>query len=136
MSLLEPGTGNWTMEAWFKPTQFTLSTQTVLGKFGNRGTSSIISNAMRQLNGNIRADFSNGTTAFTSDDYAISLNTWVHMVYVWDRTNSMLHTYSNGVLKQSKAISISVGIRKNRTNLFIGSYNGGEYSQYKNGQIG
>ncbi len=135
-ALLEPGTGNWTMEAWFKPTQFTSSTQTVLGKFGNGGTSSIISYAMRQLNGNIRADFSNGTTAFTSDNYAISLNTWVHMVYVWDRTNSMLHTYSNGVLKQSKAISISGGIRNNTTNLFIGSYNGGEYSQYYKGQIG
>lgn len=135
-ALLEPGTGNWTMEAWFKPTQFTASTQTVLGKFGNGGTASIISYAMRQINGNIRADFSNGTTAFTSNDYAISLNTWVHMVYVWDRTNSMLHTYSNGVLKQSRAISISGGIRNGTTNLFIGSYNGGEYSQYYKGQIG
>ena len=91
---------------------------------------------MRQLNGNIRADFSNGTTAFTSDDYAISLNTWVQMIYVWDRTNSMLYVYSNGVLKQSRAITISGGIRNGTTNLFIGSYNGGEYSQYYTGQIG
>lgn len=135
-AIIEPGTGNWTMEAWFKPTQFTVSTQTVLGKFQNGGTSSIISYAMRQLNGNIRADFSNGTTAFTSDDYAIGLNTWVQMVYVWDRTNSMLYTYSNGVLKQSRAITISGGIRNGTTNLFIGSYNGGEYSQYYTGQIG
>ena len=135
-AIIEPGTGNWTMEAWFKPTQFTVSTQTVLGKFQNGGTSSIISYAMRQLNGNIRADFSNGTTAFTSDDYAISLNTWVQMIYVWDRTNSMLYVYSNGVLKQSRAITISGGIRNGTTNLFIGSYNGGEYSQYYTGQIG
>jgi hypothetical protein len=135
-AIIEPGTGNWTMEAWFKPTQFTVSTQTVLGKFQNGGTSSIISYAMRQLNGNIRADFSNGTTALTSDDYAIGLNTWVQMVYVWDITNSMLYTYSNGVLKQSRAITISGGIRNGTTNLFIGSYNGGEYSQYYTGQIG
>ena len=135
-AIIEPGTGNWTMEAWFKPTQFTVITQTVLGKFQNGGTSSIISYAMRQLNGNIRADFSNGTTAFTSDDYAISLNTWVQMIYVWDRTNSMLYVYSNGVLKQSRAITISGGIRNGTTNLFIGSYNGGEYSQYYTGQIG
>ena len=135
-AIIEPGTGNWTMEAWFKPTQFTVITQTVLGKFQNGGTSSIISYAMRQLNGNIRADFSNGTTAFTSDDYAISLNTWVQMIYVWDRINSMLYTYSNGVLKQSRAITISGGIRNGTTNLFIGSYNGGEYSQYYTGQIG
>ena len=135
-ALLEPGTGNWTMEAWFKPTQFSSSAQTVLGKFGNGGTSSIISYAIRQINGNIRADFSNGSNAITTDDYAIDLNNWVHMVYVWDRTNSMLYTYSNGVLKQSKSITISSGIRNGTTNLFIGSYNGGEYAQYYTGQIG
>lgn len=134
--LLEPGTGSWTMEAWFKPTQFTANSKTVLGKFGNGGTSSIISYALRQINGNVRADFSNGTTAFTSDDYAISLNNWVQMVYVWDRTNSMLYTYSNGVLKQSRSITISGGIRNGATNLYIGSYNGGEYNQYFTGQIG
>lgn len=134
--ILEPGTGSWTMEAWFKPTQFTANSKTVLGKFGNGGTSSIISYALRQINGNVRADFSNGTTAFTSDDYAISLNNWVQMVYVWDRTNSMLYTYSNGVLKQSRSITISGGIRNGTTNLYIGSYNGGEYNQYFTGQIG
>ena len=134
--ILEPGTGSWTIEAWFKPTQFTANSKTVLGKFGNGGTSSIISYALRQINGNIRADFSNGTTAFTSDDYAISLNNWVQMVYVWDRTNNMLYTYSNGVLKQSRSITISGGIRNVTTNLFIGSYNGGEYNQYFTGQIG
>ena len=135
-ALLEPGTGNWTMEAWFKPTQFTVNAKTVLGKFDNGGTSNIISYAMRQINGNIRADFSNGTNAFTSDDYAISLNNWVHMVYVWDRTNSILYTYSNGALKQSRSINITGGIRNGTTNLFIGSYNGGEYAQYFTGQIG
>ena len=134
--ILEPGTGSWTMEAWFKPTQFTANSKTVLGKFGNGGTSSIISYALRQINGNIRADFSNGTTAFTSDDYAISLNNWVQMVYVWDRTNNMLYTYSNGVLKQSRSITISGGIRNGATNLYIGSYNGGEFNQYFTGQIG
>ncbi len=134
--ILEPGTGSWTMEAWFKPTQFTANSKTVLGKFGNGGTSSIISYALRQINGNVRADFSNGTSAFTSDDYAISLNNWVQMVYVWDRTNNMLYTYSNGVLKQSRSITISGGIRNVATNLYIGSYNGGEYNQYFTGQIG
>jgi hypothetical protein len=134
--ILEPGTGSWTIEAWFKPTQFTANSKTVLGKFGNGGTSSIISYALRQINGNIRADFSNGTTAFTSDDYAISLNNWVQMAYVWDRTNNMLYTYSNGVLKQSRSITLSGGIRNGTTNLFLGSYNGGEYSQYFTGQIG
>ena len=135
-ALLEPGTGNWTIEAWFKPTQFTVNSKTVLGKFDNGGTSSIISYALRQGNGFIRADFSNGTTAFSSSDYSLSLNNWVQMVYVWDRTNNILHTYSNGVLQQSKAITITGGIRNSSRNLFLGSYNGGEYAQDFTGQIG
>lgn len=135
-ALLEPGTGNWTIEAWFKPTQFTVNSKTVLGKFDNGGTSSIISYALRQGNGFIRADFSNGTTAFSSDNYTLSLNNWVQMVYVWDKTNNILYTYSNGVLKQSKAITISGGIRNSSRNLYIGSYNGGEYAQDFTGQIG
>lgn len=133
---LEPGSGNWTIEAWFQPTQFTVNSQTVLGKFGNGGTSSIISYALRQGDGYIRADFSNGTNALSSDNYSLSLNNWVQMVYVWDRVNSTLYTYSNGVLKQTKTITISGGIRNGNTNLYIGSYNGGEYSQYFKGQIG
>lgn len=135
-ALLEPGTGSWTIEAWFKPTQFTANSKTVLGKFDNGGLSSIISYALRQGNGFIRADFSNGTTAFTSDNYTLSLNNWVQMVYVWDKTNNTLYTYSNGVLKQSKAITITGGLRNSATNLFLGSYNGGEYDQYFTGQIG
>ena len=133
---LEPGSGNWTIEAWFQPTQFTVNAQTVLGKFGNGGTSSIISYALRQGDGYIRADFSNGTNALSSDNYSLSLNNWVQMVYVWDRVNSTLYTYSNGVLKQTKTITISGGIRNGNTNLYIGSYNGGEYIQYFKGQIG
>jgi hypothetical protein len=133
---LEPGSGNWTIEAWFQPTQFTVNSQTVLGKFGNGGTSSIISYALRQGDGYIRADFSNGTNALSSDNYSLSLNNWVQMVYVWDRVNSTLYTYSNGVLKQTKTITISGGIRNGNTNLYIGSYNGGEYIQYFKGQIG
>lgn len=135
-ALLEPGTGSWTMEAWFKPTQFTANSKTVLGKFDNGGQAAIISYALRQRNGFIRADFSNGTTAFTSDNYSLSLNNWVQMVYVWDKTNNTLYTYSNGVLKQSKAITITGGLRNSATNLFLGSYNGGEYAQYFTGQIG
>jgi hypothetical protein len=39
-------------------------------------------------------------------------------------------------LKQTKAITITGGILNASTNLFLGSYNGGEYAQYFNGQMG
>ncbi len=131
-AVLEPGTGNWTIEVWFKPT---VVSGTLLGKYNNGGNTANISYALRMGANNIRADFSNGTTGFTSDNYTLTPNNWVQMVYVWNKTNNVLYTYSNGVIKQTKTITIS-GILNSITNLFLGSYNGGEYPQYFNGQIG
>jgi hypothetical protein len=131
---LEPGTGSWTIEVWFKNAG---SSGTVLGKYNNGGLSANISYALRLAGSNlIRADFSNGSTAQVTDNYTFTANTWVQMVYVWDKTNNNIYTYSNGELKQTKAISITGGILNATTNLFLGSYNGGEYSQYFNGQMG
>jgi hypothetical protein len=131
-AVLEPGTGNWTIEVWFKPT---VVSGTLLGKYNNGGNTANISYALRMGANYIRADFSNGSTGFTSDNYTLTPNNWVQMVYVWNKTNNVLYTYSNGVIKQTKTITIS-GILNSITNLFLGSYNGGEYPQYFNGQIG
>ena len=131
---LEPGTGSWTIEVWFKNVG---SSGTVIGKYNNGGNSANISYALRLVGSNlIRADFSNGSTAIVTDNYTFTTNTWIQMVYIWDKTNNSIYTYSNGVLKQTKAISITGGILNATTNLFLGSYNGGEYSQYFNGQMG
>ena len=131
---LEPGTGSWTIEVWFKNAG---TSGTVIGKYNNGGNSANISYALRLMGSNvIRADFSNGTTAQTTDNYTFTANNWVQMVYVWDKTNNNIYTYSNGLLKQTKAITITGGILNASTNLFLGSYNGGEYAQYFNGQMG
>jgi hypothetical protein len=131
---LEPGTGSWTIEVWFKNAG---SSGTVIGKYNNGGQSANISYALRLVGSNsIRADFSNGSTAQITDNYTFTANTWVQMVYIWDKTNNTIYTYSNGELKQTKAISISGAILNATTNLFLGSYNGGEYAQYFNGQMG
>jgi hypothetical protein len=131
---LEPGTGSWTIEVWFKNAG---SSGTVIGKYNNGGNSANISYALRLVGSNlIRADFSNGSTALVTNNYTFTTNTWVQMVYVWDKTNNSIYTYSNGELKQTKAISITGGILNATTNLFLGSYNGGEYAQYFNGQMG
>ena len=131
---LEPGTGSWTIEVWFKNVG---SSGTVIGKYNNGGNSANISYALRLVGSNlIRADFSNGSTDLVTNNYTFTANTWIQMVYIWDKTNNSIYTYSNGVLKQTKAISITGGILNATTNLFLGSYNGGEYSQYFNGQMG
>ncbi len=133
-ALLEPGTGSWTIEVWMKPNNIT---GTVIGKYSNGGAGVNISYALRLIGGNaIRADFSNGSGVITTDNYVIRANNWVHMVYVWDRTNNFIYTYANGVLIQSKANSSVTSILNTSTNLYLGSYNGGEYSQYYDGQLG
>ncbi len=133
-ALLEPGTGSWTIEVWMYNSG---SSGTVIGKYNNGGNSANISYALRLTTANtIRADFSNGSTAQVTDNYTFAANNWVQMVYVWDKTNNNIYTYSNGVLKQTKAITISGGILNATTNLYLGSYNGGEYSQYFTGKMG
>lgn len=134
-AILEPGTGDWTIETWIRPTQFTASSQTVLGKYNNGGLTAGISYAIRVYDGSIIANFSNGSTGFLSDYYLLTLNNWVQMVYVWDKANNNLYTYVNGELKHTKALTIS-SILNSTTNLYLGSYNGGEYPQYFKGQIG
>jgi hypothetical protein len=133
-AVLEPGTGSWTIEVWMNNSG---SSGTVLGKYNNGGNAANISYALRLTAVNtIRADFSNGSTAQVTDNYTFAANNWVQMVYVWDKTNNNIYTYSNGALKQTKAIAISGGILNATTNLYLGSYNGGEYSQYFNGKMG
>lgn len=132
--LLEPGSGSWSIEAWFKPTTIN---GTVIGKYSFGGAGTNISYALRLVGSNaIRADISNGSNVITTDDFIIKANNWVHMVYVWDRTNSAIYTYANGVLKQTKANTSVTSNLNTTTDLYIGSYNGGEYSQYFTGQIG
>jgi hypothetical protein len=131
---LEPGTGSWSIEVWMYNSG---SSGTVIGKYNNGGNAANISYALRLTAANtIRADFSNGSNAQVTDNYTFAANNWVQMVYVWDKTNNNIYTYSNGALKQTKAIAISGGILNATTNLFLGSYNGGEYSQYFNGKMG
>jgi hypothetical protein len=130
---LEPGSGSWTIEAWFKPSTIN---GTLIGKYRNGGAGADISYALRLVGTNaIRADISNGSGVITTDDYVIKAYNWIQIVYVWDRTNNYIYTYANGVLKQSKANSSVTSILNTSTNLYLGSYNGGEYSQYYDGQL-
>lgn len=133
-AVLEPGSGSWTIEVWFKNSG---TSGTVLGKYNFGGNSGNISYALRLMGANsIRADFSNGTSDRITDNYTFAANSWVQMVYVWDKTNNNIYTYSNGALKQTKTIAISGSILNATTNLYLGSYNGGEFSQYFTGQMG
>jgi hypothetical protein len=134
-ALLEPGTGDWTMEAWVYLSSSSGS-KVVLGKFDPGGLSADVSYSIRIQGAGIYAQIGNGSTVVDTPLYTLPLNTWTHVTYVWKNvaTNS-LEAYINGVSVNSVSHSFS-SILNTSANLYIGSYNGGEYSQYMNGRIG
>ena len=136
-ALLEPGSGNWTMEAWVYLSNTGAGSKTILGKFDPGGLAADVSYSMRISTANAYAQFGDGTGAFVdSTSYTLTINTWTHIVYVWTNgATKTLQTYINGTSIGSVSHTLS-SILNTPSNLYLGSYNGGEYSQYFTGRIG
>ena len=136
-ALLEPGSGNWTMEAWVYLSNTGPGIKTILGKFDPGGGSNDVSYSMRIGAANAFAQFGDGTGAYIDSTlYTLTINTWTQIVYVW--TNSAtktLQTYINGASIGSVNHTLN-SILNTPSNLYLGSYNGGEYAQWMNGRIG
>ena len=134
-ALLEPGSGDWTIEVWVNQTISTGS-QVILGKFDPGGGAQDVSYAVRVLNGSVRADFGNGSSAINTSSYALNSGSWYQLTYVFNNVaNNNIITYVNGVEQSTTTHSFS-SILNTTANLYLGSYNNGEYSQYFNGKIG
>jgi hypothetical protein len=133
---LDPGTSSWTMEAWVYPTTF--KTGVVLGKFNNSGRSADVSYSIRtNPNGDIYAQVGDGTGSFVnSSTYRTTLSTWAQIVYVIKNTApKSLETFVNGASIGSVSYTLSSLLNSSNA-LYLGSYNGGEYSQWFAGRIG
>jgi hypothetical protein len=137
--LLEPGSGDWTMEVWVN--QAVLGNDVVLGKFDNGGLTIDVSYSIRTTNTTYYAQLGSGSGSgsslfVNSTNYVGTLNTWYQLVYVFTNvTDNTLETFVNGVSIGS--VSHSLTSILNVTNpLYIGSYNGGEFSQWFDGKIG
>jgi hypothetical protein len=138
-ALLEPGSGDWTMEAWVY--QSASGNDVVLGKFDNGGLSQDVSYSIRTTITTYYAQYGSGTgsgaTLFAnSSNYVGTLNTWYQIVYVFTNVASnTIETFVNGV--SIGTVSHSLSSLLNVTNpLYIGSYNGGEFAQWFDGRIG
>jgi hypothetical protein len=136
-ALLEPGSGSWTMETWAYLSNTGPGTKTILGKFDPGGTAQDVSYSMRIATATAFAQFGDGTGSYVnSTSYTMTLNTWVQIVYVWKNgATKTLETYINGTSIGSVNHSLS-SLLNTPSNLYLGSYNNGEYSQYFTGRIG
>ena len=137
--LLEPGSGDWTMEVWVN--QSVLGNDIVLGKFDNGGLSQDVSYSIRTTNTTYYAQYGSGSgsgpTLFAnSTSYIGTTNTWYQIVYVFTNISAnTIETFVNGV--SIGTVSHSLASILNSTNpLYIGSYNGGEFAQWFDGRIG
>jgi hypothetical protein len=138
-AVLEPGSGSWTMEAWFNVSSAATS-GVILGKFDDGGLAQDVSYSIRySTNRSLFAQFSNGAPAtfVNSSTYTFAFNTWYQVVYVWTNTvgTKTIDTYINGT--SIGTVNHTFTSLLNAPNpLYLGSYNGGEFPQWVNGRIG
>jgi hypothetical protein len=138
-TLLEPGSGDWTMEVWVN--QSVLGNDVVLGKFDNGGLSNDVSYSIRTTNTTYYSQLGSGSGTGSSlfvdsTSYVGTINTWYQIVYVFTNVASnTFETFVNGVSIGSVSHSLS-SILNSSNPLYIGSYNGGEFSQWFDGKIG
>jgi hypothetical protein len=133
---LEPGTSDWSMEAWFYSTNISGST-VILGKVNNGGASSNVSYMIRTYGSSLYAQMGDGTgTYINSNSNTIVANKWYHVVYVWKAgATKTLETFVNG--KSVGTVTHTMTSLLNSSNpLYFGVYNGNEFSQSFTGNIG
>ncbi len=138
-SLLEAGSGDWTMEVWVN--QSVSGNDVVLGKFDPGGLASDVSYSIRTSSTTYYAQFgsgtgSGGTLYVNSTNHVGTLNTWYQIVYVFTNVaTNTFETFVNGNSIGSVNHSLA-SLLNTSANLYIGSYNNGEFPQWFDGKIG
>lgn len=136
-ALLEPGTGDFSIEAWVYYSTIAGSTRTFVSKTDNGGLASNWSYGLRTAsNGNTYFEVGNGTTSVTSPTFTASTGQWYQITGVWTNVASnSIELYVNGASQGSNSHAFA-SVKNSTRGLYLGSYNGGEYSQWFNGRMG
>jgi hypothetical protein len=136
---LEPGAGSWTMEVWVNQTA--AGNDVVLGKFDPGGASQDVSYSIRTTGTSYYAQLGSGsgsgsTLFVNSTTFVGTLNTWYQLVYVFTNgATKTLETFVNGSSIGTVNHSLA-SILNTSSNLYLGSYNNGEFAQWFDGKIG
>lgn len=138
-ALLEPGSGDWTIEVWVN--QAVAGNDVVLGKFNAGGLTQNVGYSIRTTNSTFYAQYGSGsgsgaTLFVNSTNHVATIGTWYQIVYVFTNVAAnTLQTFVNGTSIGSVSHSLA-SILNTSTGLYIGSYNNGEYAQWFDGKIG
>jgi hypothetical protein len=134
---LEPLTGDFSLEAWIYHSTIAGSTRTIISHTDNGGLASNWSYGLRTAaNGSTYFEVGNGTTSIQSPSFTAQTDTWYQVVGVWTNVGTKsIAFYKNGELVGSNSHTFT-SVKNSIRGLYLGSYNGGEYSQWFNGRMG
>jgi hypothetical protein len=128
-ALLEPGTGNWTMEAWINNSGFVGVSRGIISKTNAGGGTT----AYRMIVSGTNVSSTMGDNAVNSTSYSLSNNTWSHVVYVFTNGSS-LETFINGDSVNSVSCG-TITVPNSTAPLYIGGETSAG-SRWFNGRIG
>jgi hypothetical protein len=134
---LEPGSGDWTVEAWVYYFGLAGSNRVILGKTDGGNSADWGYGIRTQANGATYFEIGNGTTSITSPTYTVTTGQWYQIVGVWTNVASnSIALYVNGVSQGSNSHSVA-SVKNTANPLYFGSFDGGTiFGQWINGRIG
>jgi len=135
-ALLEPGSGDWSVEFWVNHSVISGSSRILIAKTDGGGPGDWGYGLRNGSTGNTFMEVGNGTTSINSPSSTLSINTWYQVVGVWTNVASNSITiYINGSLIGSNSHEFT-SIKNTTSPLYLGSFNGGQFSQWLNGRMG
>jgi hypothetical protein len=135
-ALLEPGSGDWSIEFWVNHSVIAGASRVLIGKTDGGNAADWGYGLRTQSNGNTLMEIGNGSTSITTPTSTLTINTWYQVVGVWTNVASnSLALYINGSLIGSNSHSFT-SIKNTTSPLYLGSFNGGQFSQWLNGRMG
>lgn len=136
-ALLEPGSGDFTLEAWVYYSVITGSSRVIAGKT-NGGLAADWGYGIRTAsNGGTYMEVGNGTTSVTSPAYTVTTGQWYQLVGVWTNVAAnSVEFYVNGASQGSNSHSFA-SVKDTTSPLYLGSFDGGGvFGQWLNGRMG
>ncbi len=136
-SLLEPGAGDFTLEAWVYYSAIAGSSRVIVGKTDGGQAADWGYGIRTGSNGGTYFEVGNGTTSTTSPSYTVSTGQWYHIVGVWTNISAnTIELYINGVSQGSNSHSFT-SVKNSTRPLSFGSFDGGAtFGQWFNGRMG
>jgi hypothetical protein len=136
-ALLEPGSGDWSVEFWVNHSVLVGSSRVLIAKTDGGGPGDWGYGLRSGAPGNTFMEIGNGSTSITSPSSTLSINTWYQVVGVWTNVASnSLALYINGSLIGSNSHSFA-SVKNTTSPLYLGSFgDGSAFGQWLNGRMG